>query len=310
MPHFTAAISTYNREALLVQALDSVLAQTYADFEVIVVDNGSLPATRTALEPYMDRIRYVWQENRGRAGGRNRAIELAHGTYVAFLDDDDLWLADKLERQEAAFREHPRAALVHGHVEVIDEAGALQPQLTAVHRGLWSRAHAGRIGYAEYALESRCFTSATAIPLAALKAIGGYDGSVRLEDVDLYLRLALQGEIVFLEGDPLARYRHHASQTGNDELARGMIDVAHKHLALLETGEDVPDRARARRNLLLSLAWSHHVLLHRRESRRYTLRAVRLDPLLPFRQPRLIRHVLVSLLPSRLVARLRRRRTV
>jgi hypothetical protein len=149
-------------------------------------------------------------------------------------------------------------------------------------------------------------TSATAIPRAALDAVGGYDESVRVEDVDLYLRLALEGEVFFLEGEPLARYRYHASQTGNEALALGMIDVGYKHLALVDAHEGMPDRRRARRNLFLSLAWSHHVLLHPQESRRYTLRAVRLDPLLPFRQPRLIRQVLVSLIPSPVVARLRR----
>ena len=87
MPTVTAAITTYNRAGLVVEALESVLAQTFADLEVLVVDNGSTDGTRAALEPYLDRIRYTHHENRGRAGARNTAIELAQGGYLAFLDD-------------------------------------------------------------------------------------------------------------------------------------------------------------------------------------------------------------------------------
>lgn len=299
-PVFTVAISTFDRPALLTQAIDSVLAQTYRDFEIVVVDNGSAPSTRAALEPYLPRIRYARQENAGRAGGRNSAIALARGRYVAFLDDDDLWLPDKLERQSAAFERAPQAALVHGHVEVVDAQGRVLTDLTALHRRLWSDAHRGGATYADYALDCRCFTSAAAVPRALLERVGGYDPSVRLEDVDLYLRLALEGAIVFLEGPPLARYRYHGAQTSNEELTRGMIDVAHKHLALLR---ERPDR-RAERNFLLSLAWSHHVLLEPRAVRRYTLAALAKDPRGALTR-RTLRPMIVSLLPPRLIARAR-----
>jgi glycosyltransferase involved in cell wall biosynthesis len=304
-PAFTVAISTYNRPELLLSALASVFAQTYEDYEVIVVDNGSCPATREALGAYMDRITYVWQENRGRAGGRNRALELARGTYIAFLDDDDEWLPDKLERQAAAFAAHPEAGLVHGHVDVVAADGRPLLDLTRLHRRLWSRNHRRPVTYASYALECRCFTSATAVHRAGFDAVGPYDPAMPLEDVDLYLRLARRFEVVFLEGAPLARYRYHDSQTSDDELTCGQIAVAEKHLAALRSESGTEARL-ARRNFLLSLAWSHHVLGDRPAARRCTLRAILLDPMLPLRRPSILRPLVVSFLPSQLARAVRR----
>ena len=79
-------IPTYNAPRFLVEAVESVLAQTYKDYELIVIDDGSEPETRAALEPYMDRLRYIYQDNTGIAGARNRGIDEARGKYIAFLD--------------------------------------------------------------------------------------------------------------------------------------------------------------------------------------------------------------------------------
>ena len=92
-------IPTYNRARLVTQAIDSVLAQTYKDYEIIVVDDGSTDGTRQALEPYQDRIRYIYQENRGAAAARNLGIKSSNGKWVAFLDSDDRWLPEKLAYQ-------------------------------------------------------------------------------------------------------------------------------------------------------------------------------------------------------------------
>jgi glycosyltransferase involved in cell wall biosynthesis len=79
---------------MLLQAVESVLAQTYDDYELIVVDDGSGPETRKALEPFMDRIRYIYQENAGPSAARNHGIKESDGELVAFLDHDDLWLPE------------------------------------------------------------------------------------------------------------------------------------------------------------------------------------------------------------------------
>lgn len=307
MPRVTAAIPTYNRGPLVVEALTSVLAQTYEDLEIVVVDNGSTDDTEERLRPYLDRITYVKQENRGRAGARNRAIEVARGAYIAFLDSDDTWLPDRLERQVPVLDADPETALVHGHVEVVDDGGRPVDAQTRLHRRLWTKAHAAPVTYAGYANECRCFTSTVLVRRDVLQEIGGYDESIGLEDLDLYLRIAMSHRIAFLDGAPLARYRFHGAQTANEELTRGQIAVSRKHLRILDGLPRSREHRLARRNFLLALSWSHHVLGESREARRHALAAIRLDPRALFHREAL-QPLAVSLAPARFVERLRRRR--
>ena len=99
MPTVSVIIPTFNRSKLVVKALRSVLCQTYRDYEIIVVDDGSTDDTAKALTPYMDRIRYVYQANLGASAAQNRGIQLARGKWISILASDDLWLPTKLESQ-------------------------------------------------------------------------------------------------------------------------------------------------------------------------------------------------------------------
>ena len=95
----SVVIPTFNRAALVVKAIESVFAQTYKDYELIVVDDGSVDNTREILEPFHERLRYFYQENRGAAAAQNTGIRLAQGKWVSILGSDDVWLPEKLERQ-------------------------------------------------------------------------------------------------------------------------------------------------------------------------------------------------------------------
>lgn len=99
MPKVSVIIPTYNRSRYVTQAIDSILTQTYKDYEIVVVDDGSTDNTREVLEPYMDKIRYIYQENTGVSAARNLGIREAKGEWIAFLDSDDRWMPRKLERQ-------------------------------------------------------------------------------------------------------------------------------------------------------------------------------------------------------------------
>jgi glycosyltransferase involved in cell wall biosynthesis len=99
MPTISVIIPTFNRSKLVVNAIRSVLCQTYRDYEIVVVDDGSTDDTAQALKPYMDRIRYVYQPNRGASAAQNRGVELARGDWVSILASDDVWLPTKLETQ-------------------------------------------------------------------------------------------------------------------------------------------------------------------------------------------------------------------
>lgn len=99
MTTISVIIPAYNRAEYVTQAIDSVLAQTYTDYEIVVVDDGSTDNTKEVLEPYMDKIRYKYQENAGVSAARNTGIRATSGQWLAFLDSDDEWFPDKLSSQ-------------------------------------------------------------------------------------------------------------------------------------------------------------------------------------------------------------------
>ena len=111
LPTVSVIIPTYNRDWSLRDAIDSVLAQTYTDFELIVVDDGSTDRTHDILGAYGDRLRQIHQVNRGVSAARNCGIGVSTGRLIAFLDSDDIWLPEKLAVQ-AAFFELNRSALI------------------------------------------------------------------------------------------------------------------------------------------------------------------------------------------------------
>jgi glycosyltransferase involved in cell wall biosynthesis len=292
----TAAITTYNRATFLEGALESVYAQTFDDYEVLVVDDGSTDGTPDVLARHADRIRVVTQPNGGRSAARNRAVREARGRYISFLDSDDRWLPEKLAREVPVLEADDAVGMAHGHVEVIGPDGETIADETAEHRRLFSAAHANGVTYAGYAFDCRCFSSAITARVEAIEDVGLYDPTLLLDDYDLYLRLALSWRIVFLEGAPVARYRHHPGQMTTYELTQGQIQTAEKHLALIAQQPEIPDAQLARRNFLLMLARSHAVLGRQRESRRDLVRALRLDPTLLVRQPWVARRLVASAL--------------
>ncbi len=120
MPTVSVIINTYNSSRFLLRAIDSVLAQTYRNFELIVVDDGSTDDTREAVAPYRDRLTYIYQENKKYSAAKNTGIRASSGEYIAFMDSDDLWMPEKLERQVAVLDEHPEAVLTYCQAIYID----------------------------------------------------------------------------------------------------------------------------------------------------------------------------------------------
>jgi glycosyltransferase involved in cell wall biosynthesis len=273
MPRVSAAIITHNRARYLADAITSVLGQTVADLELIVVDDGSSDETPDVVAPYLDQIRYVRQERRGKAAARNAAVELARGDLIAFCDSDDSWYPDRLERQLAALERHPHAGMVHGHVEVVSSDGLQLPDRTSTMRDLFGAAHRPQATYASYAFDCRCMSSTILVPRIVFDVVGLYDCALPIEDYDFYLRLVLDFDVLFLEGPALARYRVHDEKTTDWELGTGQIQTAEKHLALLDARPDIPDARRARRNFHLMIAQTSRVLGDRRRARAAALRA-------------------------------------
>ena len=112
VPLVSVVIPTYNSPDYLIQTLETVLAQTFTDYEVLVINDGSTDNTLERLKPYQNRIRLIDQPNGGIGVARNRGIDEAWGKYVALLDHDDLWMPDKLQWQVEFFQRHPECSMV------------------------------------------------------------------------------------------------------------------------------------------------------------------------------------------------------
>ena len=124
-PIVSIVTPTYNRAGFIGDAVRSVLCQSMPDWELLIVDDGSEDNTREVLAEYETdpRIHYFYQPNQGQSIARNNALEKVRGDFVGFLDSDDLWCADKLERQLALFESHPEVHIVHGDESIINEEG-------------------------------------------------------------------------------------------------------------------------------------------------------------------------------------------
>jgi glycosyltransferase involved in cell wall biosynthesis len=117
----SVVIPSYNSARYVVAAVESVLAQTYRDFEILVVDDGSTDNTKEVLGKYGDAVRYLYKPNGGVSAARNYGIEKARGKYVAFLDADDLWMPEKLENQVALLELNADVGLSYTSAIIVDE---------------------------------------------------------------------------------------------------------------------------------------------------------------------------------------------
>ena len=184
-PRVTVVIPTYNRAALLMEAIESALAQSYRDLEVLVCDDGSTDDTAARVKALDARVRYERLTHTGRPGSpRNRGIEAARGELIAFLDDDDLWDPDKLARQIELMDEQG-LNVVYTDRRLLPEDGSRServttPALASPHR-LLDLVLAGHFPHLCTMLADR----------ELLRAVGGFDETLMTgEDLDLCLRLS------------------------------------------------------------------------------------------------------------------------
>lgn len=216
LPQVSVVIPVYNREKFLKRAIDSVLAQTFDDFEIIVVDDGSTDGTPELLQCYKDQIITIRQENAGAAAARNAGIAAARGEFLAFLDSDDEWRADKLFAQIEYCKTHPHFALVYTDmVEVVDD---VQVHESYLRSGAYRRVGEGNL-YRSLLEENFIFTPTVLLRRKVAIELGGFDTDLKIcEDRDLWLRVAQVYPIGFLDRPLTVRYRHGGNLTSDQEL--------------------------------------------------------------------------------------------
>jgi glycosyltransferase involved in cell wall biosynthesis len=211
-PLVSIIIPTYNRANLVGAAVESVLGQTFPDFELIVVDDGSTDTTRQLLEPYHDRINYIYQENQKYSSARNRGIRAATGKYVAFLDDDDLWQPEKLAEQISVMEQNPGATLCYCKAVYIDPAGKPIQFQGRSYREPDEPTTVIADRYKELFLGALLTTSSVMVRHDILNQVGLFEGThIHGEDWELWVRLASKGPFAYVP-KPLVLYRFYGWQ--------------------------------------------------------------------------------------------------
>ncbi len=201
MPKVSVIIPTYNSGHFLVEAINSVLDQTYKDIEVVVVDDGSTDNTREVLKSFGDRIKCIFQENQGAYAARNRGLKEAGGEFIGVIDHDDMWLPEKLEKQMKLFEKDPELGFVCSATHTINENGEIT--------GCWRRPKHCQDTFDCLFETNFAFNLTGVIRRQCMDAVGGWDSSLKFAgDYDLWLRLAKRFRFQYLD-EPLALYRIH-----------------------------------------------------------------------------------------------------
>ncbi len=209
MPTFSIVIPTYNRAGLLPEAIESVLAQTVADWELIIVDDGSIDGTADAVAGYRSdsRVQYVYQPNQGRSKARNHGARLAQGEFLGFLDSDDMYLPDALATHLQAFTQRPELGLTIGGLTYIDD----QRQPLGI-RSPWEEG--GQLGLADWLFHCYAQPATVLLRRSWFEKTEGFDSDCETaEDWDLFLRLAAAGCPMAWVQQPVCKYRLHAASS-------------------------------------------------------------------------------------------------
>lgn len=282
-PKVTIIVPSYNCDRFLPDALNSVLRQTYQDYEVIVIDDGSTDRTPQVLQAYCqsmgDRLRVVRQQNQGVAAARNHGIELAQGEWIAFLDADDIFLPGKLAAQ----------------MQIAESYGQTEPNLGMIHSG-WYRVDAeGKILMAvepwqqvpqldlEHWLRWKpVLPSAMLFRRQWLERVGGFDRRFPpAEDTDLVLRLALLGCKTEWLRQITVKYRQHGDSAMHKGLpqANSLTAVIDQFFRQPHLPESIRwQEAHVRYDTLVWIAWYLHYTGHAAEMVNYLQRSWSYSP--------------------------------
>jgi len=197
MPKFSVVISVYNKAPYIAATLDSVLAQTFQGFEIVLLNDGSTDDSASILKGYANdpRVRLYSEENKGAAAGRNYVIQKAEGDYIALLDADDYWKPNYLEEQARLIEKHPNEMVFATNSEVISKGKTIQRDYSVAI----DTAEDMVFDYFEASyLDSILHSSTTVIKKEAFDVVGWYDPDIRSgQDTDLYVRLGLKYSVVF-----------------------------------------------------------------------------------------------------------------
>jgi glycosyltransferase involved in cell wall biosynthesis len=229
-PLVSIVMATKNYARFLPQAVESVLAQTYSDWELLIIDDGSTDDTPAVIQPFLSdrRVRFLRSDQLGQSRAKNLGIGLSRGEYIAFLDADDIWEPTKLTKQLAVFREHPDVGLVFTRRSLIDESD--QPIVTSPTAAP-PRGHV----LPELVVQNFVCFSSVMVRREVLAHVGRFDPQWDLAiDYDLWLRVAAHHHFDWVD-EELVRYR-----TGHGNLSKKQGDRVETALSILHRAKARP----------------------------------------------------------------------
>ncbi len=210
-PKVSVNICCYNSERFIKETIESVLAQAFGDFEVVIINDGSTDSTEEIINRFTDRrIRYFYQDNKGLSAARNTAISLSKGDYIALLDHDDVWDAEKLELQVKFLEENPSVGVLFSDGYLVDENNRVSGRFFKTRRPY-------RGDVLKNLIDEYCIVCSTVIARRSLlsgKDLFRVDLEIA-EEYDLFLRLASVTKFDYID-KPLARYRLHPQNRSRD----------------------------------------------------------------------------------------------
>jgi len=232
-------IPTYNRSNLLSKAISSVINQTYKMWELIIVDDGSYDNTKEVVQEFIRkdaRIKYFYQENKGQASALNRGLEESSGYFIAFLDDDDEWFPNKLEKQIELLKINPNLSMVYSDALICGGKldGLLSSQISKKYQGCVYK----------YLLKENFITASTVlIKKDVLLKVGFFDDKnfyikkTQTQDYDLWLRIARYYQIGYIP-EPLVKYNYIPKVTTykkRNEYYKALLYIYFKNLKLAKS---------------------------------------------------------------------------
>ena len=278
MPEVSVIVPVFNGSQWIGQALRSLFAQTYRDFEVIVIDDGSTDDLRSALAEWGDRIVLERQPNGGPGSARNRGLQRARGRLIAFLDADDEWLPEKLALQVAYFAQYPETGLLHTAT-----VGDQLPPSAEENIGFPPPVNAfSELFHTDFFIR----TLTVMAPRTVLLEAGGFDDrrEIHVEDWDLWLRVAARYPIGYLPRRLAVHRKGGRMSAAFNKTYAGQAMVIEKHRPLIAQActrhAGAPERCLRERYHVLHWEWGYERFQHgdRSGARREFARAIAAKP--------------------------------
>lgn len=259
MPEISVIIPAYNAERTIAETVQSVLNQTFVDFELIIVNDGSTDGTATAIEQFCDaRIRFLSFENAGVSVARNRGIASATGRFIAFLDADDLWTPEKLASQHASLETNPEAGVAYSWNTFIDERGNSLGRQNPVY-------FEGNVYSELLVCDFLVCGSTILVRREAIADAGEFDPElINYQTIDYWRRLARQWSFVLVPEYQIVRRVVSGSHSSNLERHEKFM-----MLAIDKSFRDAPDELQHLKNKSKGFHYQHlaHKFLERKQDR-------------------------------------------